>query len=348
MRRRIALWMVAGAVFVLLYVPISIQATSLAQNSTIDQSNDGAAQSYLGTIVQQAQTFTVGRDGILDRVEVKGFRSSVSGQLTLQITAVDQNGAPIGPTLGSGSSDTSTLPALGADVNAGGWLSVAISPAVQVHAGVQYAIVKPAGNPFPFIWSFSVGNTYAQGQGTGDLNLVYDYLFRTYVLTPPTPTLTPTAGPTQSTVIASADSYVQKTDPKRNFGSKSSMIVDGTDDPREAYLRFSVNAAGAIRKAVLRLYVTDGTKDGPKLYQAANTTWSESTITWNNKPGATGPLLGNVGKVNDKVWIEYDVTSVVMANGTYSFVLVGDSTESIEIRSREGSNKPQLVLTVQP
>lgn len=126
------------------------------------------------------------------------------------------------------------------------------------------------------------------------------------------------------------------------------MIVDGTDDPREAYLRFSVNAAGAIRKAVLRLYVTDGSKDGPKLYRAANTTWSESTIIWNNRPGVTGPVLGNLGKVNDKVWVEYDVTSTVTGNGTYSFVLVGDSTESVEFSSREGSNKPQLVLTIQP
>ncbi len=163
-----------------------------------------------------------------------------------------------------------------------------------------------------------------------------------------TPLPTATALPVQSTVIASADSYVQKTDPKKNFGSKGTLIVDGTDDLREVYVRFSVNAAGSLRKAVLRLYVTDGTKDGPRLYQAANTTWSESSIIWNNRPGATGSVLGNLGKVNDKVWVEYDVTSVVTANGSYSFVLVGDSTESIEFTSREGSNKPQLVLTVQP
>lgn len=125
------------------------------------------------------------------------------------------------------------------------------------------------------------------------------------------------------------------------------MIVDGTDDPREAYLRFSINATGTLRKAVLRLYVTDGSKDGPKLYQAANNNWSESTLIWNNKPGVTGPVLGNLGKVNDKVWVEYDVTALVKANGTYSFVLVGDSTESVEFTSREGSNKPQLVLTLQ-
>lgn len=81
-----------------------------------------------------------------------------------------------------------------------------------------------------------------------------------------TPTRTATAAPLQSTVVASADSYVQQKDPKKNFGSKNELIVDGTDDPREAYLRFWVNTAGTIRKAVLRLYVTDGSKDGRKLY----------------------------------------------------------------------------------
>ncbi len=163
-----------------------------------------------------------------------------------------------------------------------------------------------------------------------------------------TPTATATALPVQLTVIASADSYVQQTDPKKNFGTRNTLIVDGTDDAREVYVRFSVNAAGTIRKAVLRLYVTDGTKDGPRLYQAANSTWTESGLIWNNKPGATGRVLGNLSKVNDKVWIEYDVTSVVTSNGSHSFVLVGDSTESIEFTSREGTNKPQLVLTVQP
>lgn len=115
------------------------------------------------------------------------------------------------------------------------------------------------------------------------------------------------------------------------------------------YVRFTVSGVSKpVQRAVLRLYVTDGSKDGPRLYQAANNTWSESALTWNNKPGTTGSVLGNLGKVNDKTWVEYDVTNVVNGNGTYSFVLTGDSTDSIEFTSREKSNKPQLVLTIQP
>jgi Ca2+-binding RTX toxin-like protein len=163
-------------------------ARPLYQSGTLDQSNDVLAQGYLGTISQQAQTFTAGRTGLLDQVEVKGFKGGSSGQGTIEITAVDQNGAPTGSALGSGTYDSSVLPQLGADLNAGGWLAVPISPAVQVTAGVQYAIVVPASNPCRIIWSLSIGNTYSQGMGTPTdaVGQPFDYLFRTYVFTPPT------------------------------------------------------------------------------------------------------------------------------------------------------------------
>lgn len=166
----------------------------------------------------------------------------------------------------------------------------------------------------------------------------------------PTRTATRTAtGATEpSTVIASADGSVRQKDPKQNQGSKKELLVDGSNDPREVYLRFIVSGlTGARQKVILRLYVTNGTKDGPRLYQAANTTWTESGLTWDTRPGATGPALGNLVKVNAKTWVEYDVTNVVTGNGTYSFVLVGDSSDGVAFTSREGSNKPQLVVSTQ-
>ena len=160
--------------------------------STLDQSNAGQAQSYFGTINQQAQSFTAGRAGTLDRVELKGFRSGSPGILTVQVTAVDALGSPTGPALGSGSFDTTALLALTGDLNAGGWLSVDITPGVGVQAGTQYAIVLPANDPFRMVWSLSVGDTYPAGHGSpaDAVGQAYDYLFRTYVLTPEPPTRT--------------------------------------------------------------------------------------------------------------------------------------------------------------
>jgi hypothetical protein len=45
-------------------------------------------------------------------------------------------------------------------------------------------------------------------------------------------------------------------------------------------------------------------------------------------------------------WVEYDVTTLVTGEGTYSFVLIGDSDDGVRFSSRESSNGPQLVVTL--
>lgn len=143
---------------------------------------------------------------------------------------------------------------------------------------------------------------------------------------------------------------MQQSDSSKNFGTNTKLVIDGSDDTRNAYLRFTVGSLrGRVRTATLRVYVdTNGTKDGPKLYRAANDTWGENTITWKNQPGTTGPVLGDLGAIGTLQWVQYDVTATVNASGTYSFVFVGDGTDSVSFLSRESSTPPQLVLTVQP
>ena len=47
-------------------------------------------------------------------------------------------------------------------------------------------------------------------------------------------------------------------------------------------------------------------------------------------------------------WVEYDVTSAVMENTTYNFVLVGDSEDAVAFSSRESNQPPELVVTFIP
>jgi hypothetical protein len=47
-------------------------------------------------------------------------------------------------------------------------------------------------------------------------------------------------------------------------------------------------------------------------------------------------------------WIEYDVTSLVNGDGTYTFALVADGTDGVTFSSREGTAAPQLVVTYTP
>jgi hypothetical protein len=104
---------------------------------------------------------------------------------------------------------------------------------------------------------------------------------------------------------------------------------------------------GPILNAKLRLYVTNGTSNGPSLYLTANT-WTEIGITWNNRPAPTSGVISNMGAVAANSWAEFDLTSVVTGNGTYDFVLLPDSTKGVTFTSREGTvnSRPQLVLTL--
>ena len=123
--------------------------------------------------------------------------------------------------------------------------------------------------------------------------------------------------------------------------------MDGASDPGlESFLRFTVTGvSGNAQSATLRLFATDnGTKDGPAVYLTDNS-WQEKEITWINRPQPTSEALDNKGRIDTNSWVEYDVTSQVTGDGTFSFVLIADSSDSVVFSSRQGSQPPQLVVT---
>jgi hypothetical protein len=52
----------------------------------------------------------------------------------------------------------------------------------------------------------------------------------------------------------------------------------------------------------------------------------------------------NKGVIAESSWVEYDVTPLVTADGTYTFALVADSSDGVVFSSREGTTPPQLVV----
>ncbi len=163
-----------------------------------------------------------------------------------------------------------------------------------------------------------------------------------------TPTSTSTSNPTTMTFTPDADAYVQASKSSTNYGTSSTLRVDGATDPAiESYLRFTVSGvAGTVQSAKVRVYdTTDGTSNGPAIYGVGNT-WTETGITWTNRPAQTSAATDNKGAFGTNTWVEYDVTPLVAGNGVYSFVLAADSTNGVVFSSREGSFPPQLVLTV--
>ncbi len=150
------------------------------------------------------------------------------------------------------------------------------------------------------------------------------------------------------TFQSEADARVKEAAPDTNYGNGKTLQVDGGKDPQvESFLRFTVSGvSGPIQSAHLRLYVgSDGSRNGPAVY-ATDNSWTESTITWNNRPAFTGQPSDNKTEVPTNAWVDFDVTPLVTGNGTFSFVLVADSSDGVIFSSRESNNPPQLVINL--
>ncbi|MEA2596830.1 MAG: hypothetical protein QOF01_3299 [Thermomicrobiales bacterium] len=147
-----------------------------------------------------------------------------------------------------------------------------------------------------------------------------------------------------------ADALVRQADPSSNFGTLTTLEVDGgSDSDVESYLRFDVTGVtGPIARAELWVYVTDGSVDGPAVYSAPNT-WTETGITWANRPARSTAAADNKGSLSSNRWAVYNVTALVTANGGYTFALATTSADQIVASSREASqNQPKLIVTPGP
>jgi chitodextrinase len=154
---------------------------------------------------------------------------------------------------------------------------------------------------------------------------------------------------TMLTFDVAADARVEEANPDSNFGTSSRLRVTIGGPHNESYLRFAAaGITGTVQDAKLRVYASnDASSDGPAVY-AAPSSWTETGITWTNRPARTGDPSDNVGAVGEGVWVEWDVTPLVSGNGDLTFVLVGDSTNGANFASKEygdPSKKPQLEVT---
>jgi calcineurin-like phosphoesterase family protein len=160
--------------------------------------------------------------------------------------------------------------------------------------------------------------------------------------TPPPP---PPPTGTAATFTPDADAPVKESSPSSNYAT-AALRTDGGGDPDvESYLRFTTaGLSGTVQSAKLRVYATTGTGNGPAVLSTSNS-WSETGITWSNRPAATSSARDDKGSIASGTWVEYDVTPWVMGNGTFSFKLATTSSDGVDFYSREGTQKPQLVVT---
>jgi hypothetical protein len=160
------------------------------------------------------------------------------------------------------------------------------------------------------------------------------------------------SGATSFTPIA--DSYVANLTPTTADPASQTLWVDGGnitpgDDVKYSYLKFDLSALAGktVTSAKLRMFVTNPTTQAKSILSIGDTSWPEA-ITWNTRP-AFGSNIGSTPAANQAgVWDESDITSYVASKSAQLLSLGFDSGSGIDgygIDSREGNNKPQLVIS---
>jgi hypothetical protein len=157
---------------------------------------------------------------------------------------------------------------------------------------------------------------------------------------------------TRMSFAVTGDSWVDQAHPKRNYGSATTLLMDGnTTNGLDAhtYMKAAVSkATGTINRAALRMWVTNNTADGPTV-APTTCSWSASTITWANRPPAKGPVVADMRRsAKIGAWTEIDVTRIVRSNGTFCFLLRPTSSDALTVSSNQGSHPPRLIVETIP
>lgn len=131
------------------------------------------------------------------------------------------------------------------------------------------------------------------------------------------------------------------------------------DEHREAFYKFDLSGVeGTLEQAVIRFYGHLNTSDGTRTFNVqsvSNTSWVETSLTYNNRPTTGRTTLGsfNVSSTSDG-WYQVDVTDYIESQlaGSQtiaSFAVAGSATSTAYfwINSKEsGLNAAQLVMTI--
>ncbi|MDQ3440439.1 MAG: DNRLRE domain-containing protein [Planctomycetota bacterium] len=171
----------------------------------------------------------------------------------------------------------------------------------------------------------------------------------------------PAPVPTTVTLTTSTSSYVRDGSyANTKHGTSSELQVKrsgGSGSTREAYVRFDIGALSSVSSAKLRLNgkLSGSGSVGVIVYGSADTTWSESALTWNTKPATnTAALATKTLTSTSSGTHDFDMTAYLQqlkaAGATaVTFVLRGSANTSpyATFRSDEygtSSQRPQLVV----
>ncbi|NNL67796.1 MAG: DNRLRE domain-containing protein, partial [Myxococcales bacterium] len=147
----------------------------------------------------------------------------------------------------------------------------------------------------------------------------------------------------------SEDARVRSSRPADNYGATGELRAKTSSTTYASYLKFDVAGLGdsPVSSAVLRLFVTNESRSGGSVHRVDDG-WTEAGVTFANAPAIDTPALDSLGAVSLGTAVEFDVTAAITGDGTVSFGLRSDISDSVLYSSREGVSPPVLVIERAP
>jgi hypothetical protein len=220
----------------------------------------------------------------------------------------------------------------------------AVGAAVTYNATSRVVTLDPTAD-------LAGATTYTASIGTGVKDVAGNALAaaRTWTFT------TAAASGTGQTVTltATADSYVDSGSTATNFGTDVKLAVDASPQT-VSYLKFDLSAyAGrTITAATLQLRCTTSGSTGQQTVKlVGDDSWTESGITFANRPALGTSVLGTLGPTTKDT--DYSVALTASAlqgelGQSLSLGLDSASSDGVDLASRETTTAPKLVLTFAP
>src|SRR3990172_6686319 len=157
------------------------------------------------------------------------------------------------------------------------------------------------------------------------------------------------------------DAYVSAAATGSNFGAATELRSRTSEF--ESYLKFDLSGLGSESVTDAKLRLTGQLNDtsdanvATQVFSVSNTTWTEMSITWSNKPNSGSTALASVTVADNVAGLyEWDVTSFVKSEINAERHLVSralknpsTSTPYATFNSRQAAtNTPELLITTTP
>lgn len=147
-------------------------------------------------------------------------------------------------------------------------------------------------------------------------------------------------------LLSTADSMVASNDPTVIYGSYTTMsATNWSVNTAISYIKVDLSGfSSSVGLAILHLYVdsnNNGVIGSTLIFNRVTSSWSESTLNYNNKPSST--TTNQATKfiaANFTGWVEVDVTSIIndMISGTNYGIEITENTDyAITFRTKEYS-----------